>query len=30
MAHTMNTQRDLEMLTQLNADYLASDQNGDV
>ena len=30
MADTTNTQRDLEILTQLNADYLASDQKGDV
>jgi hypothetical protein len=27
---TKSTQSDLEILTQLNADYLASDQNGDV
>jgi hypothetical protein len=30
MKDTNNTQSDLEILTQLNADYLASDQNGDV
>jgi hypothetical protein len=30
MADTTNTRSDLEILTQLNADYLASDQNGDV
>ena len=30
MAETRNTRSDLEILTQLNADYLASDQNGDV
>lgn len=30
MADTTNTQSDLEILMQLNADYLASDQNGDV
>jgi hypothetical protein len=30
MADTTNTQSDIEILTQLNADYLASDQNGDV
>jgi ketosteroid isomerase-like protein len=30
MAETTNTQRDLEILTQLNADYLASAQYGDV
>ena len=30
MADTTNTETDLEILSQLNADYLASDQNGDV
>ena len=30
MKDTESTQSDLEILTQLNADYLASDQNGDV
>jgi hypothetical protein len=30
MADTTNIQRDLETLSQLNADYLASDQKGDV
>ena len=30
MKDTKSTQSDLEILTQLNADYLASDQNGDV
>lgn len=30
MAVTTNTQSDIEILTRLNADYLASDQNGDV
>ena len=30
MKDTKSTQKDLEILTQLNADYLASDQNGDV
>ena len=28
MKDTKSTQSDLEILTQLNADYLASDQNG--
>jgi ketosteroid isomerase-like protein len=30
MAGPTDNQRDIEILTQLNADYLASDQNGDV
>src|ERR1051326_7600045 len=30
MPDTTDTQSDLEMLTQLNADFLASAQNGDV
>jgi ketosteroid isomerase-like protein len=30
MKDTKSTQSDLDILTQLNADYLASDQNGDV
>jgi ketosteroid isomerase-like protein len=30
MADTTNTQSDLDILTGLNADYLASDQHGDV
>jgi ketosteroid isomerase-like protein len=30
MAGPTDDQRDIEILTQLNADYLASDQNGDV
>ena len=30
MKDTKSTQSDLEILMQLNADYLASDQNGDV
>ena len=30
MKDTKSTQSDLEILTQLNADYLDSDQNGDV
>jgi hypothetical protein len=30
MEDIKNTQRDLEILTRLNADYLSSDQNGDV
>src|SRR5215467_9792617 len=30
MKDTKSTQSNLEILTQLNADYLASDQNGDV
>jgi hypothetical protein len=30
MPDTINTKSDLEILTQLNADFLASAQNGDV
>jgi hypothetical protein len=30
MPDTTNTKRDLEILTQLNADFLVSAQNGDV
>ena len=30
MKDTKSTQSDLDILTQLNADYLASDHNGDV
>jgi len=30
MKDTKGTQKDLEILTQLTADYLAWDQNGDV
>ena len=30
MPDAANTQADIQILTQLNADYLASDQNGDV